>query len=752
MNADITLTLNTKSIDSGSKSAIASFQNIQNEATKTGSTIDNIKSKISQLDGKAIAKFGAGMVGLATNVYTAQEAFKGLNDWNIKLRQSSLRVSQAEEQVNKLRAEGKTNTLDYQQALEKLEIAQLKHEKTQGDANKAQMLFMFNMATMATTTIPMSIKGMIDFTKSLKSVQNGFKLLDVATSKYVLIALAVIGAFEGIAHAIKYFSGGEIDITIEKLSGDLFGAINKNIGGANELTTELTESSYAMNEFGTASEYAGSGVYALGGATSETAKAISGLSSSFGKTSESIMAFQEQLAGVGLKDLENRALAINTLFESTISQNIDRSSAEWKMAISSIIPEIENIALELEKAGKGGGKSFVNEIKSMVGDTTGELQEIVDKIDEIDSKLSNIGEKKNDLLAISDATSFEGIVSGLKNSEAVIRFNALSRQIQIEASNGNAIGVNYLAGQLRSQIAKFNSEQNFTSGLKSTTFTNMAKTWSNAVNNIIRANRALGTVENVKSMFSQFSGLGITQSTVNYMANLNRVVNTSTRKSLSGFGGTTKFAGRTLTKSKGKKKRGKGINWDERVRGQGYLLTGGVMNESILNALTGINVSTESFIQRIGGRGWSLAPTLKREQLISALNNANLIRSNNRKMVTDEIMRLESLYGMDLYDENNIPILLENMYLEGLFDNAGNLPRDFQSKYASFLSSEITNIQKEFEYKRQQNFFSGYSDIFTRIFGSDIEYDLAVRDEKTVRMFSDILKFANKSRYQTIGT
>lgn len=663
MNADITLTLNTKSIDSGSKSAIASFQNIQNEATKTGSTIDNIKSKISQLDGKAIAKFGAGMVGLATNVYTAQEAFKGLNDWNIKLRQSSLRVSQAEEQVNKLRAEGKTNTLDYKQALERLEIANLKHEKTQGDANKAQMLFMFNMATMATTTIPMSIKGMIDFTKSLKSVQNGFKLLDVATSKYVLIALAVIGAFEGIAHAIKYFSGGEIDITIEKLSGDLFGAINKNIGGANELTTELNNSSYAMNEFGTASEYAGSGVYALGGATSETAKAISGLSSSFGKTSESIMAFQEQLAGVGLKDLENRALAINTLFESTISQNIDRSSAEWKMAISSIIPEIENIALELEKAGKGGGKSFVNEIKSMVGDTTGELQEIVDKIDEIDSKLSNIGEKKNELLAISDATSFEGIVAGLNNSEAIIRFNAISRQIQIEALNGNQAGVNYLASQLRGQIAKFNTEQNFATGIKNTQLSKIAQAYSNSINNIIRSNRALGTVENVKSMFGQFSGLGISQATTNYISNLEKAVNTSTYKSSQGFGGTTKFGGYTLTKSKGRKRSGMGAGRSRQLS----VNSANAQYSADLQAITGYSLKeleslTGLTLQYVDYNTLFLAnPRSNRINYENyTANRAKLVNqyvrqeANNRAEVSNRISLMNEIYSLNPFSSISI--------------------------------------------------------------------------------------------------
>lgn len=60
--------------------------------------------------------------------------------------------------------------------------------------------------------------------------------LNATMGKWLLIATAAILAYEGIAHAIKFFNK-DIDITIEKLGGDLI----NNLIGTNEAFAENTE-------------------------------------------------------------------------------------------------------------------------------------------------------------------------------------------------------------------------------------------------------------------------------------------------------------------------------------------------------------------------------------------------------------------------------------------------------------------------------------------------------------------------------
>ena len=787
-------------LDTGINQTTNSMARLESQTTRTTASF--------QRNGMAMLAIGTSYAGAYTAISNLDKAMQRVSKAELGLQRArdlqqttTISIQRLESQLNKLREEGKTNTDTYTLALAKLELQQqklgtatndlaVKEEELriqQGALTDTQILFATMMINTVVSSIALgrqAVEGLslaqvknriqtalttktyyanaiglktmgtasIFSISGLKGLMTTQKLLNISMGKWLLIATGVILAYEGIAHVIKMLNP-EVDITIEKLSGDLFSAMDKAQMKAMGMSDEMIATSETMTEFGTTAQNAGEGVVALGNVTSETAGKITGLATGFGSTSEAILKFHEELSGKGLEDLNNRVDAINMVFEA-LGNNIDKNSEEWKRAVHGLIPEIGKIADELSISSKQGALEFVRNMKKMTGDTTGELDKLIEKISEVDSAMSDALKKKRQIDEDEDVNSFDNIMANLKNSEAITKFNTIAGQIQREAMMGNQVGVNYLSGQLRNMIATYNSQQNISSAFKNTGLNNLATLVSNQVNEIYRAQRALGTLPSSKStaLRNVFSQFGISQATANYVANLNKAVNTSTYKSNQGFGGTSKFAGRTLTRSKGKKKRGRGINWEQRMREQGFAITGGTLNESILRALTGINVSTESFIQRFVGRGWSLAPVLKKDALISALEKARLIRSDNRKMVTDEIVSLEKLYGFDLYDENNIPILLENMYLEGLFDNAGNLPRDFQSKYAQFLSGQITDIRKEFEYKRQQTFFAGYSDIFKNLFGEDIDYDMAVRDSATTRMFSDILKFANKSRYQTIGT
>jgi len=232
----------------------SSLQTMSNDIEKTGDQAQKTTTKMQTMSKVDFTKLAMGVTGLATSATSAFIAFDNLQDMQIKVAQASLRVSKAQEEVNKLQQEGKTGTLDYEQAVQRLSIAQAKHKDTVEQVDQMTVQFALNLTTMATATIPMGIKSIMDITKSLGGFSTAMKILQGSMGKILLVATGVILAFEGIAHLIKYFSGGEIDITIENLGAKLTEAIMGSSDASQSFVDKMPEVQTGLKDMGDSAE------------------------------------------------------------------------------------------------------------------------------------------------------------------------------------------------------------------------------------------------------------------------------------------------------------------------------------------------------------------------------------------------------------------------------------------------------------------------------------------------------------------
>lgn len=203
--------------------AIQQLQKFEQSAKKTGDT-----TAASFKTGLASAvSLGSGLAGLYNQ-------YDNLEKIQLRIRKSSLEVSRAQEEVNKLAKEGKTGTLDYQQALERLAISQERLDMLNGDLKQSQLGVSLSFAQTA-LSLPAAING-------LKGLTSASQVLSVVTSKWTIIALAAIAAYEGIAQAIKITTGA--DYTLTTATGKLMDSMM----GSNKIVSEGTTEFKAYGE------------------------------------------------------------------------------------------------------------------------------------------------------------------------------------------------------------------------------------------------------------------------------------------------------------------------------------------------------------------------------------------------------------------------------------------------------------------------------------------------------------------------
>lgn len=199
--------------------AIQQLQKFEQSAKKTGdSTTSSFKTSL------------ASAVSLGSGLASLYNQYDNLEKMQLRIRKSSLEVSRAQETVNKLAQEGKQGTLDYEQAQEKLAIAQERLSQLNGDLKQSQLGITLSFAQTA-LSLPAAITA-------IKGLSGATSVLNAVNSKWLIVATGVILAYEGIAHAIKLFNP-QLDITIEKLSGDLFNSITKSNSALADGTTEF---------------------------------------------------------------------------------------------------------------------------------------------------------------------------------------------------------------------------------------------------------------------------------------------------------------------------------------------------------------------------------------------------------------------------------------------------------------------------------------------------------------------------------
>lgn len=177
-SANIDLGLTTDRFTKGANDAKKGFQEIgstgKQSMVQLKGSIDTTNSSLEKTAGvseKASRSFssfagvatkaGASVIGFTSSLTGAIYAYNDLEDIQIKIKQSNLALSKAQEAVTKAYADGGRESLNYKQAVEKLTIEQDKNKEVLEDADKQQVQFMTNMVTMAVTTIPNFIAAMV---------------------------------------------------------------------------------------------------------------------------------------------------------------------------------------------------------------------------------------------------------------------------------------------------------------------------------------------------------------------------------------------------------------------------------------------------------------------------------------------------------------------------------------------------------------------------------------------------------------
>ena len=199
--------------------------------------LQQFDNKVQDSGRKAQTSFrqaAASAVSLASGIGSLYFQYDNLEKVQLRIRRSALEVSRAQEEVNKITKEGRTGTLDYQQALERLEIAQERNKILTNDLTQSQMALGFSFAQTA-LSIPAAING-------IKGLTSASSILSAVTSKWTLIALAAIAAYEGIAQAIKITTGHDYTLTTA------VGNLTTKITGGNQALIEGTANYKAYGE------------------------------------------------------------------------------------------------------------------------------------------------------------------------------------------------------------------------------------------------------------------------------------------------------------------------------------------------------------------------------------------------------------------------------------------------------------------------------------------------------------------------
>lgn len=234
ISATTQIILESRQFLQGATQAEHSLDQVDRKGEEAGNKVDAGMRK----GAAALGKFAATAAGIASGVASLYFQFDDLSKKQLRIETTALSVAKAQESLTKAQASGKTSAEELQIKTEQLRIAQERHKQALGDAQQAQIQFGLSMMTMGTTTIPLGIKNLKELGKELKEANIKHTLLNTTMGKWLIIGTAGILAYEGIAHAVKLLNP-EIDITIEKLGGDL---MQKMAGTNNQLN--MAEASF----------------------------------------------------------------------------------------------------------------------------------------------------------------------------------------------------------------------------------------------------------------------------------------------------------------------------------------------------------------------------------------------------------------------------------------------------------------------------------------------------------------------------
>jgi len=253
LQGTIVLQLQNESVVNNANSTDQALKRVQNSANQTGKEIEF-----------SAKRAGLAMTGLVTNVTSAVFAYKNLGDMQLNVSKAAAKLDEKQDKVNKLIAEGKTNTDDYRDAIRDLGIAQENYNQNLDKVQEAQIMFALNLGTMAVTTIPAVITAMKGLNLATLSFTN---ILNTIRSHPVfLVVTAGILAWEfGISKLIKNYNGLDLSIqgNMEKLADHMFTTDQattsmENYGNAiNDVGSSARSTTKDMEQFGRSVDLAG---------------------------------------------------------------------------------------------------------------------------------------------------------------------------------------------------------------------------------------------------------------------------------------------------------------------------------------------------------------------------------------------------------------------------------------------------------------------------------------------------------------
>ena len=102
-------------------------------------TFDNKVKQTSQSVSSGFKEATTSAIGLASGVFSLYLQYDHLEKAQLRIRKAGLEVSRAQEEVNKLVKDGQKDTLDYAQAMERLEIAKERQRILSDDLQQSEI-------------------------------------------------------------------------------------------------------------------------------------------------------------------------------------------------------------------------------------------------------------------------------------------------------------------------------------------------------------------------------------------------------------------------------------------------------------------------------------------------------------------------------------------------------------------------------------------------------------------------------------
>jgi hypothetical protein len=161
---------------------------------------DSKVKQTSQTTQTSFRQAAASAISLASGLGSLYFQYDNLEKVQLRIRKASLEVSRAQEEVNKLMQSGQRDTLDYQQAVERLEIAQERHKILVNDLQQSQIALGFSIAQTA-LAIPSAVKAISELTKATnlaKIAQWAQNFAMLANPLYAIPTAAAIAAAVGL--------------------------------------------------------------------------------------------------------------------------------------------------------------------------------------------------------------------------------------------------------------------------------------------------------------------------------------------------------------------------------------------------------------------------------------------------------------------------------------------------------------------------------------------------------------------------